>query len=526
MPTRPALLIALPHGLGTSGVSTWATRLARMLADRGAAVGLLVHDEPATHAQVEVDLPPSVRYFDASGLPPLRGDPDAGGEAIRRALPRYRDAVERMAHETSGPVVVSPNLDGDCYGVIAKLCGEMPDAIRVIGWQHNDIEHDYRMLEFYAPIITRFVGVSRWITRELARRMPARDHDVVELPYGVELGREPDPRGLPERRRVRLLYTGRMDHDQKRVMALAALSAELDRRGIDHELILRGDGPAAAEFDRVVADRPHVRRLATAPWSTIERELERADLFVLASRYEGLCVAMLEAMARGCVPVVTRVASGSGQVIESGWNGEMVDAGDHADDQAIARVMADGVERVLTGDPAELSAHARATIRARFGLERHVDAVVSLLAAAAETAPRRWPADRPCGFTEPGPDGSGPIPAGAEVRMRAVLDRLAGRRVVLHGAGRHTSALEPIVAVSRARVVAVTDDDRQKHGGTIAAWPIVAPEEAGETGATDVVISSWMHEGSIWNRRGVYERQGLAVHAIYRDEPSPDDEGT
>jgi hypothetical protein len=46
-------------------------------------------------------------------------------------------------------------------------------------------------------------------------------------------------------------------------------------------------------------------------------------------------------------------------------------------------------------------------------------------------------------------------------------------------------------------------------------WPVVAPRDAGATGATDVVISSWINQGVIWSRRRVYEAQGLTVHRLY-----------
>ena len=40
-------------------------------------------------------------------------------------------------------------------------------------------------------------------------------------------------------------------------------------------------------------------------------------------------------------------------------------------------------------------------------------------------------------------------------------------------------------------------------------------KKASETGATDVVISSWINQHAIWSRRAVYERQGLTVHTVY-----------
>ena len=100
-----------------------------------------------------------------------------------------------------------------------------------------------------------------------------------------------------------------------------------------------------------------------------------------------------------------------------------------------------------------------------------------------------------------------------------LLESLAppGRAVVIHGAGQHTLQLAAVLAASPARIVAVADDDRQRQGQSLWGWPIIAPENAAKMGATDVVISSWMHQGAIWERRGVYESQRppLRVHRVY-----------
>jgi hypothetical protein len=99
--------------------------------------------------------------------------------------------------------------------------------------------------------------------------------------------------------------------------------------------------------------------------------------------------------------------------------------------------------------------------------------------------------------------------------MRALLSSLAGRRVLIHGAGRHTLELGHVLAAAPVEIAGVIDDDRQKHGGRLWGWRVIAPDTAGATGATDLVISSWMHQEAIWARRAVYERQGIAVHRLY-----------
>ena len=54
------------------------------------------------------------------------------------------------------------------------------------------------------------------------------------------------------------------------------------------------------------------------------RALAESDIFLLPSRYEGLPVALLEAMAAGCVPVVSRVGSVN-SVVKDGFNGFLVE---------------------------------------------------------------------------------------------------------------------------------------------------------------------------------------------------------
>ena len=51
---------------------------------------------------------------------------------------------------------------------------------------------------------------------------------------------------------------------------------------------------------------------------------------MLTSNYEGLPVALLESMARGCIPIVTDLASGIPDVIRHGENGFVLPRGDIA----------------------------------------------------------------------------------------------------------------------------------------------------------------------------------------------------
>ncbi|MEZ6232781.1 MAG: glycosyltransferase [Phycisphaerales bacterium] len=331
---------------------------------------------------------------------------------------------------------------------------------------------------------------------------------------------------------MRLLYAGRLEHHQKRVLALVELSRCLTERGIGHEVTVLGDGPARGDLAASVetlgvgragaggvatAAPASVRLVGAATPGQVRAALREHDAFVLPSRFEGLSVAMLEALAAGCVPIVARVASGALQAIKDGRNGFVAEASPEDGERAVGAALADAVERFLAGDRAALAARAWSTARARFSMEVHARLAARVIDDAGGGAPARglleWAASRPVWFTDPGAG----VPADAGFRMASLLEQLRGRRVVVHGTGAHTRAVLDVLLEGAAGLVGFADDDRQRHGGTLGGLSIVAPERAGSLGATDVVISTWMHEGEVWARRGVYESQGLAVHRLYAE---------
>ncbi len=506
------LLIILPHGLNASGVTLWAVRLAGALAGDGRRVGLLLHREPAGQRRLAISPPPHVRVFDRRDLPPL-GDEPVDQAALVRA---YGEAITAMAEESDVPVIVSPNLHGECYGAAVAVASRESSRVRLIGWQHSDIAYDTQVLVHYEGALSRFVGVSDAIESRLRSRLSQRARDIVNIPYGVEVPAHPPQRdALDGSRPVRLVYTGRLEHAQKRISAMIHMSDALVQRGVRHELVIVGDGPAAPAMYTAAALRPAITLLGAQPPHRVVAELDRADIFVLASRYEGLSVSLLEAMARGCVPVVTRTTSGAAQAIAPGESGDIADVAPDADEATAGEALAEAVTRTMSCNIESMSTAAWRTARQRFSLEVHTTAVATMLDAVARESPRAWPAHRACEFNPSDGTTCGTVPADAAVRLSGVLAALAGRRVILHGAGRHTQRLADVIARSPANIIAIADDDPQRHGQMCLGHAVIAPARAASLGATDVVISSWLHEDDIWARRAMYTSQGLIVHRVY-----------
>jgi len=212
----------------------------------------------------------------------------------------------------------------------------------------------------------RVVAVSPHLAEQLTRHgMPERLVDVVPnsvtaLP-SYSRGRARTELGIAPGELVALCPARLVD--QKRHDLLVEAWARLRRPAL---LLLAGDGPNRARIEAAVERRGLGDRVRVLGERTdMPRLLAAADLLALATDWEGLPIALLEALAAGVPIVASDVPGISAQL---GAAVRLVPPGSApALTAALDDVLADGA---LRGD---LAGRGRALVAARFGADRMLD---------------------------------------------------------------------------------------------------------------------------------------------------------
>ena len=130
------------------------------------------------------------------------------------------------------------------------------------------------------------------------------------------------------------------------------LAAERVRVEIpDVRFVLVGQGPLEADLRRLASERGlNDTVIFTGFREDAPRVASTFDVFALASEYEGLSIALIEALALGKPSVVPRVG-GLAEVIEDGRQGLLVDRGDVAElSNGIVRLLRDPELRAQMGE--------------------------------------------------------------------------------------------------------------------------------------------------------------------------------
>ena len=192
----------------------------------------------------------------------------------------------------------------------------------------------------------------------------------VVIPLGIDLRRfSVEPRahdGLVVGNVARLV-------EQKGQRVLVEAAPAILERFPDARFVIVGEGELRGELEAAAAGLPFD---FTGERDDVPELLSGFDVFAFPSRFEGLCLAVIEAQAAG-VPVAATPVGGIRETVVDGETGLIVPVGDPAAlAAAVCRLLED---RALA---ARLAAEAKRRVLERFSVEKMVERTVALYGEA------------------------------------------------------------------------------------------------------------------------------------------------
>ncbi len=373
---------------GMGGAEIYVSLLANEQAARGRGSRIIVLSEPG---------PVSERFSADVKIEYL----DYRRESIRNPR-RFLKSVVRGYREISGAVgrmgvdVLQTHLpDTNLWGLALSLTGRCKVVITI---------HNNRFLRgTETPSFTSFVKkkayrmmfrrcaaivcVSREVRRSLLSTLGVQESEarsVVVVDNGVPI---PEPLAAPAREALRsrfgvgkgetwIVAAGRLT-EAKNFSCLVRAAARLRDASLPCKVLIAGEGELRADLAREI-EALKLQDVVMLPGNiqNLGDVLRAADLLAMPSRWEGLPMVLLEALARGLPVVGTRI-NGLVDIIEDGRHGFLVDVDN--DDQLAAKI-AD-----LMGDRERLQAMSGAAIelaRSEYDFRRVYDDLHRVYVAA------------------------------------------------------------------------------------------------------------------------------------------------
>jgi colanic acid/amylovoran biosynthesis glycosyltransferase len=343
-------MIAFTHysdDINIGGVTTWLLGLVRSLKASGNEVACLLH------------------YCGTSGreswvASALR---DLGAHVEEKRRPEFMNdcvaSVLGFLQRTQPQIFIPQCLMEGFYA--ARIAGKK--GLPWVFTFHSDEPLYWGPLESCRPTECRglIVPVSASIAAIIKGRFGWASASVI--PCGTNI---PSEQAQWRCERFEVVYSGRLMETQKRISlileAMQLACAKCDR--IHCKII--GGGAQEELLRRTIDSRGlggRIKVTGALPPEAVGVEMQVAHAILLMSDYEGLPVALLEAMARGVVPVVRNIRSGIPELVRDHETGLLVNENPESAAQAIARLAnSEALWR-------SFSHNARALITERYGAD-------------------------------------------------------------------------------------------------------------------------------------------------------------
>lgn len=210
----------------------------------------------------------------------------------------YRRLIQK--HVSHGAILV-PSDDEACW----KACCQLSHLYKVIGVLHSDDQAYYDIYRKYSTFLSGAVSVSKRIKNHVEKAKDNIPHVII--PCGIPL----DEFKVGSKTQNIISWIGRIEEEQKRVTDIPKIAKGLANQSEDWKMNVYGDGEQLQELRSQTISHKLEGKLFFHGWTAsgeLKDKLKDSKVLLQTSNYEGMSVAVMEALASGCKIVSSEVS--------------------------------------------------------------------------------------------------------------------------------------------------------------------------------------------------------------------------
>ncbi len=295
-----------------NGVNIFSANLVRELCRRNIAAQILL-TQPHIYDPKPMELPSDI---------PIHRLPVSDDEVFGL---RWEAMIQYL--EDRAPCIYIPNYDFEHSCVSPKLS----HRVGVVGVVHSDDPQHYEHVGRLGKYWNSIACVSRTVAEGTIKQNPDLAARVSTVAIGVAIPDAPPRRSWNAGKPLNVLYAGVFRQSQKRILDLPQIIQRCLEFDVPIHLTIAGGGPDQQELMdacQPLVNQGVIQFIGIVPHVQMPDLFKQHDAFIMTSAFEGMPNALIEAMGRGCIPIVTNIKSGIPELVKDGVNGYLVSVGD------------------------------------------------------------------------------------------------------------------------------------------------------------------------------------------------------
>lgn len=207
--------------------------------------------------------------------------------------------------QSTKAILAAKRVGIECISYLA-----LPHTLQAMGAKLGALR-DLRTM----PRPDRYIVISKSIKQQLINR--GTTEPITVIPNGIK-----SPLSLTQKcqtSKPTLGLFGRIEFSQKRQDFMVQAFINTPDVFKDYRLLIVGNGPDEKKLTQMICD---IKNITHQPWPNNPETLyEKIDLLLIPSRYEGVPLVMIEALARG-IPVIGSALDGMKNLLPEAWTFE------------------------------------------------------------------------------------------------------------------------------------------------------------------------------------------------------------